>query len=254
MPACPSCGKDNPADFTYCGYCRAPLSDATAWSEERKLATIVFADLTGSVELGERLDPERLRSVLQRYFTAMAAAVDAWGGTIEKYIGDAALAVFGAPIAREDDAERAVRAALEMFERLEELNPELERQHGVSLQIHIGVNTGEVITPAGDEFDQRIVAGDAVNVAARLEQVAEPGTIFVGERTYAATHRSFRFAPPIPLELKGKTGIVQGYRVLGREPGMEGERASTGLTTAMVGRDRELESAAGHARRRLHVG
>ncbi len=241
MPACPSCGKDNPADFTYCGYCRAPLHDATAWSEERKLATIVFADLTGSVELGERLDPERLRSVLQRYFTAMAAAVDSWGGTIEKYIGDAALAVFGAPVAHEDDAERAVRAALEMFERLEELNPELERQHGVRLQIHVGVNTGEVITPAGDEADQRIVAGDAVNVAARLEQAAEPGTIFVGERTFAATHRSFRFAPPVPLELKGKSEIVQGYRVVGREPGMEGVRGSVGLTTAMVGRDRELE-------------
>ncbi|HUL85513.1 MAG TPA: adenylate/guanylate cyclase domain-containing protein [Actinomycetota bacterium] len=242
MPACPSCGKDNPADFTYCGHCRTPLREVTAWSEERKLATIVFADLTGSVELGERLDPERLRSVLQRYFIEMAAAVDAWGGTIEKYIGDAALAVFGAPVSREDDAERAVRAALEMFERLDELNPDLERQHGVRLQIHIGVNTGEVITPAGAEVDQRIVAGDAVNVAARLEQAAEPGTIFVGERTFTATHRSFRFAPPIPFELKGKSGIVQGYRLLGREPGMEGERASTGLATAMVGRDRELGS------------
>ena len=242
MPACPSCGKDNPADFTYCGHCRTPLRQVRAWSEERKLATIVFADLTGSVELGERLDPERLRSVLQRYFIAMAAAVDSWGGTIEKYIGDAALAVFGAPVAHEDDPERAVRAALEMLERLEELNPQLERQHGVRLQIHIGVNTGEVITPAGDEADQRIVAGDAVNVAARLEQAADPGVILVGERTFAATHRSFRFDPPIPLGLKGKAGMVRGYRVLGREPGMEGERTSTGLTMAMVGRDRELET------------
>jgi hypothetical protein len=129
-----------------------------------------------------------------------------------------------------------------MFERLEELNPELERQHRVRLQIHVGVNTGEVITPAGDEFDQRIVAGDAVNVAARLEQAAEPGTILVGERTFTATRHAFRFDGPIPLELKGKAEVVQGYRVLGREPGMEGVRASTGLTTAMVGRDRELDT------------
>ncbi|HTG48396.1 MAG TPA: AAA family ATPase [Actinomycetota bacterium] len=242
MPACPSCGRDNPAGFTYCGYCRAPLHDAAGWREERKLATIVFADLTGSVELGERLDPERLRSVLQRYFTEVAAAVDAWGGTIEKYIGDAALAVFGAPVAHEDDPERAVRAALEMFERLEALNPELERQHGVRLQIHVGVNTGQVITPAGTGVDQRIVTGDAVNVAARLEQAAGPGVLLVGERTFAATRHAFRFDPPIPLELKGKSEIVQGYRVRGREPGMEGVRSSTGLAAAMVGRDRELEA------------
>jgi len=211
-------------------------------SEERKLATMLFADLAGSTELGSRLDPERLRSVLQRYFAAVAACVDSWGGTVEKYIGDAVLAVFGVPAAREDDAERAVRAALGILQRLEELNPGFERHHGVTLRVRIGVNTGEVIAPASDDVSQAIVAGDAVNVAARLEQAARPGTVLVGRRTHAATRRAFRFEDPIALTLKGKEGTVDGYRVLGPEAGMEGMRAPIGLTTGMVGRGREIDA------------
>src|SRR6266545_5595376 len=171
--------------------------------EERKVVTVLFADVTSSTELGERLDPERLRALLGAYFAAMAAVVESWGGTVEKYIGDAIMAVFGVPSVREDDAERALYAALEMRARLAELNVGFERQHQVSLQVRIGVNTGEVVAPTGPAPEQRIVAGDAVNVAARLEQAAEPHTILVGERTSSAARRSFRFGDPQMLQLKG---------------------------------------------------
>src|SRR3979409_121558 len=113
---------------------------------ERKLVTVLFADATGSTSLADRLDPERLRTVLDAYFGAMAAAVEAWGGTVEKFIGDAVMAVFGVPTVREDDAERALNAAVEMMERLSSLNEELQSRHGLALQMRIGVNTGEVVT------------------------------------------------------------------------------------------------------------
>ena len=140
--------------------------------EVRKTVTVVFCDVTGSTAMGERLDPESLRRVMSRYFAEMRAALERHGGTVEKFIGDAVMAVFGVPAIHEDDALRAVRAASEMREALEVLNKELERDHGVSLAARIGVNTGEVV--AGDHGDT-LVTGDAVNVAARLEQAAEPG-------------------------------------------------------------------------------
>lgn len=207
--------------------------------EERKLVTMLFADLAGSTELGSQLDPERLRSILQSYFTNMAATIESWGGIVEKYIGDAVMAVFGVPASKEDDAERAVRAAIEMLDRLEVLNRDFAERHHVTLRVRIGVNTGEVIAHGGPT-SQPIVTGDAVNVAARLEQAARPGTILAGERTYAVTRGAIRFDAPLPLELKGKAGIVQGYPVLGLEQGREGTRGSSGLWSKMVGRDREV--------------
>jgi class 3 adenylate cyclase len=238
---CTRCGGENPEGARFCNACGAPIG-AMERGEERKLATMLFADLAGSTELGSRLDPERLRSLLQRHFAAVAACVDSWGGTVEKYIGDAVLAVFGVPAAREDDAERAVRAAIEILQRLDELNPGFERHYGVTLRVRVGVNTGDVIAPASDDVSQAIVAGDAVNVAARLEQAARPGTVLVGPRTHAATRGAFRFEGPIALSLKGKDGTVDGYRVLGPEPGMEGVRAPIGLATGMVGRGQEMDA------------
>jgi class 3 adenylate cyclase len=127
--------------------------------EERKLVTILFADVIGSTQLGEKLDPERLRSLFSAYFSAMSAVIEAWGGTVEKFIGDAIMAAFGIPIVREDDAERALRASLEMLERLDDLNRDFRERHRVTLEIRIGVNTGEVIAPVGGPPDQMIVAG-----------------------------------------------------------------------------------------------
>jgi class 3 adenylate cyclase/tetratricopeptide (TPR) repeat protein len=240
---CASCGAESPEGFRFCPTCGAPLGQPEPAREERKVVTILFADVTGSTALGEQLDPERLRVLLSAYFSAMSAVIDSWGGTVEKFIGDAVMAVFGIPLIREDDAERALRAALEMLARLQELNSQFHERHGITLAIRIGVNTGEVIAPVGTHADQRIVAGDAVNVAARLEQAAEPGSVMVGDRTYLATRDAFRFGPAIDLELKGKTGTVAARRVI--EPLAEAVRGIPGLRAPMVGRDRELDALVG---------
>src|SRR5258706_7436410 len=150
-----------------------------AVTEQRKIVTLLFADVTGSTALGDQLDPERLRALLGAYFGAMAAVIESWGGVVEKYIGDAILAVFGIPTVREDDAERALHAALEMGTRLAELNEQFERDHRVTLQVRIGVNSGEVVSPTGPAPEQRIVAGDPVNVPAPPEQAAQPGADLV---------------------------------------------------------------------------
>ena len=207
---------------------------------ERKLVTVLFADAMGSTSLADRLDPERLRTVLDAYFAAMAAAVDSWGGTVEKFIGDAVMAVFGVPAVREDDAERALSAALEMVERLEALNRELQARHGLTLRMRIGVNTGEVVTGTPTETGQRLVSGDPVNVAARLQGEAEPDTILAGERTYLAARHSIKFGDPIDLVLKGKPDMVRARRVLGKAA--ESRRGIPGLISPLVGRTSELQA------------
>jgi tetratricopeptide (TPR) repeat protein len=168
----------------------------------------------------------------------MASVVESWGGSVEKFIGDAVMAVFGVPSVREDDAARALHAALEMRERLVELNQRLARDHNVTLEIRTGVNTGEVVAPMDDAPTQRIMAGDAVNVAARLEQVTEPGTILVGERTYLATSGGFEFEPPTQVELKGKPEPLPAYRLVRALP--EARRGIPGLRAPLIGRDAEL--------------
>ena len=206
---------------------------------ERKLVTIVFADAIGSTSLADRLDPERLRTVLDDYFAEMAAAVSVWGGTVEKFIGDAVMAVFGVPAVREDDAERALNASLEMMERLAQLNGTLERRHGLTLRMRIGVNTGEVVTGAGDTA-QRLVSGDAVNVAARLQAEADPDTILAGERTYLAARHAFVFDEALDYALKGKPESVRAHRLLRRA--QERTRGIPGLTSPLVGRGAELQT------------
>ena len=154
---CPVCGTENPSGARFCNACGAALPTEAA-REVRKVVTVLFCDVTGSTALGERLDPETLRSVMAEYFAVARAAIERHGGTVEKFIGDAVMAVFGVPTVREDDALRAVRAALEL-------------RDGAELDVRIGVNTGEVVTGTGET----LVTGDAVNVAARLEQAAGAG-------------------------------------------------------------------------------
>src|SRR5215217_3343705 len=178
MAVCKTCGAENRPGARFCDSCGAPLAAAPS-REVRKTVTVFFSDVTGSTALGERVDPETLRRVMSRYFEAARAALERHGGTVEKFIGDAVMAVFGIPQAHEDDALRALRAAVELRESMHVLNAELERDHGVSLEARIGVSTGEVV--AGTE--ERLATGDAVNVAARLEQAAAPGEILVGEQT-----------------------------------------------------------------------
>ena len=171
--------------------------------EERRLVTIVFADVTGSTELGERLDPERFREVMQAYAQAMREEIEAEGGTVEKFIGDAVMAAFGVPAAHEDDPARALRAGGRMLTRLRAVNDGLRTADGVELQIRIGINTGEVLATLDPAPGEAMVTGDAVNVAARLEAAAVPGQIVVAERT-AASVRGFLFEDLGSLDLKGK--------------------------------------------------
>ena len=181
MRACARCGQENPEGFRFCGACGAPLERAEAPREVRKTVTVVFCDLTGSTALGERLDPETVRATMRRYFEDSRAILERHGGTVEKFIGDAVMAVFGVPQAHEDDALRAVRAAVELRAAVAT----------IGLQARIGVNTGEVVAGEGDA----LVTGDAVNVAARLEQNAEPGEILIGQETQQLVRDAVQVEP-----------------------------------------------------------
>jgi class 3 adenylate cyclase/tetratricopeptide (TPR) repeat protein len=211
---------------------------AAIGGEERKLVSVVFADVTGSTTLGEQLDPERFREVMQAYASAMREEIEAEGGTVEKFIGDAVMAAFGVPAAHEDDAERALRASLRMLRRLDDLNGELRSSHDVALQIRIGVNTGEVLAVTAPDPGEAMVTGDAVNAAARLQSAADPGSALVSERTTRSA-RGFAFEDRGELALKGKQERVRAFRLL-EETG-SGSRGVPGLTAPMVGRDTELD-------------
>ena len=192
--------------------CTAPLV-AVAARGKRRTVTIVFSDLVGSTALGERLDAEALREVLDRYFEEMRACLERHGGAVEKYIGDAVMAVFGFPRAHEDDALRALRAASEMKEELGKLNGELEARWGVRLSNRTGVHTGEVV--AGDPTaGQRLVTGDAVNTAARLEQAASSGQVLIGETTYGLTRKAVEVKPVEPVVAKGKAAPIPAYELM----------------------------------------
>jgi class 3 adenylate cyclase/tetratricopeptide (TPR) repeat protein len=251
MKVCPNCGEENPERFRLCGFCGAELDPAARTPETRKTVTIVFSDLKGSTDIGERLDPESVRELMTRYFERMKAVLERHGGSVEKYIGDAIMAVFGLPLVREDDALRAVRAAAEMRRSLERLNDELERTWGVRLFQRIGVNTGEVV--AGDPAaGQRLVVGDAVNVAARLEQSASDMEILLGDLTYRLVRDVVEVKPvAVPIELKGKAEPVNPYRLLAVRGG---DGAGGRPDTAMVGRDSELNVLTSELARAVEEG
>ncbi len=231
MLICAKCGRESEGDFAFCPRCGAELGKRFAPCEQRKTVTVLFCDVTGSTALGERLDSEAVRELMFRYFHQMRSAIEGHGGTVEKFIGDAVMGVFGVPVAHEDDASRAVRAALEMRERLGELNHELRSRFGSSLQLRIGINTGDVVT--GDPSSREtFVTGDAVNVAARLEQAAAPGEILLGELTATLSHAEAEKVAPI--EAKGKAERVPGFRVLGAPV------ATARAEPPLVGRDEEL--------------
>ena len=217
--------------------CAEPLPQPLAPSsgEARKTLTVVFCDVVGSTPLGERLDPESVRRVMTTFFERMRAVLERHGGSVEKYIGDAVMAVFGVPELHEDDALRAVRAASEMRDALVQLNAELEPAWGVSLQTRIGVNTGEVVV--GGQRGGPLVVGDAVNVAARLETAAGPGEILVGASTYALVRGAVTVDEGRALTLKGKAEPVTGFRLLGVEPA---PAAPDRMRPGFVGRAREL--------------
>ena len=242
VEVCPTCGAAGTAGDA-CPACGALLGPPPpASSEARRIITILFTDVTGSTVIGEQLDPESLRRVLSRYFTQMNAVLQRHGATTEKYIGDAVMAVFGLPVAREDDALRAVRAAVEMRDALTELNVELLGDWGVTIQTRTGLNTGEVL--AADAVDrQSLVVGDAVNVAARLEQAAKPGEILIGDPTFRLVRDAVVTEPAGPLQLKGKSQPVQAWKVLEVRPSVSGWNRR--LDSPLVTRGAELERLRG---------
>ena len=221
MRVCPGCGHDNSDSARFCEECATSLAVAPAFPEQRKTVTVVFCDVTGSTALGEATDPEGLRALLARYFARMKGIVESHGGTVEKFIGDAVMAVFGVPRVHEDDALRAVRAAAEMRDALPELG----------VQARIGVNTGEVVTGT----EERLVTGDAVNLAARLEQAAQPGEILIGAATLALVRDAVEAAAMEPLVVKGKSEPVAAFRL----SAVKGA-ASRRHDVPMVGREQEL--------------
>jgi class 3 adenylate cyclase/tetratricopeptide (TPR) repeat protein len=232
---CPNCGTENPTEFCLCGACGGPLVAKRA-APTRKTVTIVFAALHARDRLGGPLAAGTQQAVMGRAFEASRTALARHGGTIEKFIGDAVMAVFGLPLRHEDDALRAVRAALEMRSAIGALAAALETESGTTLEVAIGVNTGEVITGEPD-LGQRLVTGDAVNVAARLEQAAAPGEIIVGGLTEILVRGSARLEQVASLTLKGKSTPVPAHRLVGVAATPAAARRSA---TALVGREREL--------------
>ena len=244
MAICTACGAGLPEGARYCPACAAPVEGMPA-AQERKIATMLFADLVGSTVLASNQDPEHTRLLLDRFYGGMAAEIRSVGGTIEKFAGDAVMAVFGVPVAYEDHAERGLHAALSMQRRLRELFDE-------RLALRIGVHTGEVVLGRPSEGSS-FVSGDAVNVAARLEQAAAPGEILAGERTVTAVGGAFEFGEETTIEAKGKPEGVR-CRLLLRALSLMRPRGVGALAQAFVGRERELALLLSVYRRAVELG
>jgi class 3 adenylate cyclase/tetratricopeptide (TPR) repeat protein len=224
VAACANCGIESGGDAKFCKECGSPLAAAAPPRELRKTVTVLFCDVTGSTALGEGTDPEALRALLARYFQRMKAIVERHGGTVEKFIGDAVMAVFGVPVVHEDDALRACRAAVEMRDALPQLG----------IRGRIGVNTGEVVTGTAE----RLATGDAVNVAARLEAAAAPGEVLIGAETRRLVRDAVEVGEPRSLELKGKAEPVTAYPL----DGVVGDAPTRRLDAPLVGRRHELRA------------
>jgi class 3 adenylate cyclase len=240
VQACASCGAENPDGHRFCWSCGAALTAPAV--ERRKLVTSVFCDLSGSTAMAEHADTEIVFELMRSYFDAARTALERHGGTVEKFIGDAVVGMFGVPEAHEDDALRACRAALAIQAQIRELNVELEGRFGRGITVRIGLNTGEVV--AGDAARREmfasgdaVVLGDAVNIAARLEQAAQPREILIGEETYRLVRDAVTVEAVAPVAAKGKTDPLRAYRLLDVSAhGPLPRRAGT----ALVGRGNEL--------------
>ncbi|MFE2294796.1 adenylate/guanylate cyclase domain-containing protein [Streptomyces sp. NPDC059452] len=252
---CPSCRQDLPSTARFCSSCGTPCAGPAAAAanapvapppppeDERKPVTVLFCDLVGSTALSGVLDPETLRTVTLRYFEAMSAQIVARGGTPEKFIGDAVMAVFGVPVVREDDARRALAAALGMRRALDALNEELYASLGIRLTTRVGVNTGQVVAGSDATARQALVSGEVVNIAARLEQNAGPGEILIGPQTLLAAGPTVTAEPTGPLQLKGKRESVAAYRLLAL--GADDPELLRRFDAPFVGRSAELHALGG---------
>ncbi|MGB2953785.1 MAG: adenylate/guanylate cyclase domain-containing protein [Gaiellaceae bacterium] len=243
---CPACGTANEPGERFCGECGSALTGDAAAStpaapreapaSERRLVSVLFADLVGFTTLSEAKDAEEVRELLSRYFDTCRRIISLYGGTVEKFIGDAVMAVWGTPTATEDDAERAVRAALDLIAAVSALGQEIGDEE---LRARAGVLTGEAAVTLGAE-GEGMVAGDLVNTASRLQALAEPGSVYVGESTRRATEQTIVYEEAGSFELKGKEGLVPLWKARRVVSGLRGSLKSEGLEAPFVGRDREL--------------
>ena len=236
MPRCPACGEQNPERARFCSACGAALTVEPA-IEERKVVSVLFVDLVDFTSRSDQADPEDVRAMLVPYDTRVKSEIESFGGVVEKFIGDAVMAVFGAQVSHGDDAERAVRAGLRVLDAIQELNKE---NPALDLTVRAAVNTGEAIVDARQQPDiaQGLAHGDVVNTASRLQTGAPPGGLVVGEETYRATWSVIGYEPLEPIQAKGKREPLAAWLAL--EPlTAPAERAAS--AALMVGRDRELE-------------
>ena len=236
MSTCQTCGQENPEGARFCNGCGAPFGESAASPlEERRIVTVLFADMAGFTARAERLDPEDVRAILSHYYARLSAEIEAFGGTVEKFIGDAVVAIFGAPIAHGDDPERAVRAGLAVCAAVAEMNaadPQL------NLEVRVAVNTGEAIVSVNrTELREGMVAGDVVNTASRMQTAAPTNAILVGEETYRATRALFEYRTVEPLVAKGKREPIRAWLAIGARMS-PGERAASRLP--MLGRIHEI--------------
>ena len=208
MATCPNCGSASPDEFRFCGGCGAPLAVAPAPRLERRVVSVLFADLVGFTSRSERLDIEDVQELLAPYHALLRETIEAYGGAVSKFMGDGVMALFGAPTAHEDDPERAVRAALGIVEQLVERDAA-----GAALRVRVGVTTGEALVTLGSSAALDAV-GDVVNTAARLESAAPVGGVLVDDATYRATSRVIGYAETEPLTAKGKSEPIAVWRAI----------------------------------------
>src|SRR3954452_536064 len=239
MPACPNCREDNPERARFCWSCGEALEEAPATAgEERKVVSVLFVDLVGFTTSSEQADPEDVRARLRTYHARVKQEIERFGGTVEKFIGDAVMAVFGAPVAHEDDPERAVTAALRVIRAIDELN---EEQPDLELSVRAAINTGEavVMIAARPAAGEAMVAGDVVNTAARLQQHAPVNGVVVGETTYRSTRDLFDYERLEPVSAKGKSGTIALWHAKAARRGI-GVDVEPIARTPLIGREDDL--------------
>src|SRR3954462_2848019 len=256
---CGNCGAAAPPEARFCMECGSELAGAAppraapaaTPPQERRQVTVLFADLSGYTAVSEAMDPERVKALVDSALRRLARELERFGGRVAKFIGDNVMALFGAPVAHEDHAERAVRAGLGMQEAMGEINDGLRETHGVTLEPRVGINTGEVV--AGAVGDAYTVVGDTVNVAARLQAAAERGSVTVGERTMRASADAIEFRELEPLTLKGKDEPVPAWEGAGGADATPRRRPAA-ASSPLVGRTHELELLSSLANRLAREG